>query len=317
VLATALCFLGLGVLPTAHAKPGPGAAPGADSVLSSLLVQKLKDAVAAVERSVDGVLGVVLVDLQTGQHLGWNQDAVFPVASAIKVPILLELLRQSQLAAAGTPGLARLDDPYTPRPEDVIADSNILAGLSFGTTRLTNRDLATFMVVVSDNGATNVLIDRVGMPRVNELLVRLGLGRTRLRRKMLDAEAVRRDQENTSTPAELAELWERLYRGQLLDAAHTSEALRVLSLHKADYLSTLLPPEVRVASKPGSLDGARTDAGVIWAGQKHERPFLVSAMVAYAHDDRAAEAAIAQVAAAAYSCFARLADSTSYGRRLP
>lgn len=302
------------------ASAGPGASPAgaSDQGLRPLLLQKLRENVSAVEHSVDGVMGVTIVDLQTGERLGWNQDAVFPIASAIKLPILIELLRQSQLAAAGTPGLARLTDSYAWRRQDVIADSNILAGLSAGAV-LSNQDLATFMVVVSDNGATNVLIDRVHLESVNSLLGRLALSHTRLRRKMVDSQAVRRGLENTSTPAELAQLWEKLYRGQLLDAAHTELALRLLSLRKADFLSAELPEELglRIASKPGSLDGARTDAGIIWAGRRQERPFIVSAMVAYAHKGKAAEAAIARVAAAAYSCFERLAESSPYGRRLP
>ena len=299
----------------AWAKAGDGAV--AESGLSPLLLQKLKDTISVVERSVDGVFGAVVLDLLTGQRAVWNPDAVFPIASAIKVPILIELFRQSQQAAQGTSGLARLDDPYTPRAADVIAGSSILPGLSFGTSRLTNRDLATFMVVVSDNSATNILIERLGMQPINSLLTRLGLGHTRLRRKMMDAEAVRHGQENTSTPAELAELWERLYRGQLLSAEHTADALRLLSLHKEDYLSTLLPEDVRLANKPGNVDGARTDGGVIWAGHKQQRPFIVTVMVSYARDGRAAEVAIAQVAAAAYQYFVRIADSTSYGRGIP
>lgn len=295
----------------------------AESGQTPLLVQKLRDRITALVHRADGVMGVVITDLQTGERLTWNPDTVFPVASAIKVPLLIELLRQSQSAGPGAAGLARLDDVYTPRKEDLISDSNILAGLSMGISHVTNQDLATFMVVVSDNSATNVLIDRVGMMSVNALLDRLGLTRTRLRRKMADVEAVRRGQENTSTPAELAKLWELLYRGQILDPAHTALALRLLSLHKSDFLTAQLPDndetglDLRVASKPGSLPGARTDAGIIWAGQKKPRPFVISAMVSAAHEGRAAESAIAEVAATAYSYFTRLADNTPYGRRLP
>lgn len=305
----------------ASARTGPAEAGEAGH--APQLMQKLRERIAEVDRRVDGVLGVVIVDLQTGERLAWNPDAVFPIASAIKLPILLELLWQSQQASGGAAGLARLDDAYTPRKEDLISDSNILAGLNLGVSRLTNQDLATFMVVVSDNAAANVLIDRVGMMSVNALLQRLGLLRTRLRRKMADSESVRRGLENTSTPAELAKLWELLYRGQILDPAHTALALRLLSLHKADFLTAQLPDsdetglELRVASKPGVLFGARTDAGIIWAGQKKTRPFIVSAMVTYARDGRAAETAIAEIAAAAYSCFVRLADSTPYGRHVP
>ena len=306
---------------SAHARSvvGETAEPGQ----APLLLQQLRERVTAIVHRVDGVMGVVITDLQTGERLTWNPDVVFPIASAIKVPLLIELLRQSQSAGPGTAGLARLDDAYTPRKEDLISDSNILAGLSIGISRVTNQDLATFMVVVSDNSATNVLIDRVGMMSVNTLLDRLGLTRTRLRRKMADGEAVRRGQENTSTPEELAKLWELLYRGQILDSAHTSLALRLLSLHKSDFVTAQLPDndetglDLRVASKPGSLPGARTDAGIIWAGQKKPRPFVISAMVGSAYAGRSAESAIAEVAAAAYSCFARLADNTPYGRRLP
>ena len=77
------------------------------------------------------------------------------------------------------------------RAKDVVADSNILSGLGAGAV-LSNQDLATFMVVVSDNGATNVLIDRLHMESVNSLLGRLALPHTRLRRKMVDSQAVRR-----------------------------------------------------------------------------------------------------------------------------
>lgn len=322
VLACGLSVLVAAAL-LAPASARPGGEEGADVSVAPRLMQKLRERIAEVDRRVDGVLGAVIVDLQTGERLTWNPDAVFPVASAIKLPILLELLRQSQQAAAGAAGLARLDEAYTPRKEDLVADSNILAGLSLGVSRLTNQDLATFMLVVSDNAATNVLIDRVGMLSVNALMQRLGLLHTRLRRKMLDSESVRRGLENTATPAELAKLWELLYRGQILDPAHTALALRLLSLRKADFLTAQLPDSdetgvaVRVANKPGVLFGARTDAGIIWAGEKKPRPFVVSAMVSYARDGRAAEAAIAEIAAAAYSCFVRLADSTPYGRHLP
>lgn len=323
-LACGVCaLLAAEPLDPAPARARAASSEAADLSAAPQLLHKLRERITEVERRVDGVMGVVIVDLQTGERLAWNPDAVFPVASAIKVPILIELLRQSQQAAAGAAGLARLDDAYTPRSEDLIPDSNILAGLNLGVARLTNQDLATFMVVVSDNAATNVLIERVGMGSVNALLQRLGLAHTRLRRKMLDAEAVRRGLENTSTPAELAKLWELLYRGQVLDPAHTALALRIFSLRKADFLTAQLPDsdetgvELRVASKPGVLAGARTDAGIIWAGQNKPRPFVLCAMVSYARDGRAAEAAIAGVAAAAHSCFSRLADSTPYGRRLP
>lgn len=291
-------------------------APSGPAPLAQLLSAKLRDAVAEIDRGVDGVLGVAIVDLTTGERILWNADHVFPTASAIKAPILLELLRQSQHADAGLPG-ARLDEAYTPRAADVIDGSAILAGLRFGTTRLTNQDLATFMIAVSDNSATNVLIDRVGMAAVNNTLSKLGLRETRLRRKMLDAEAVKRGNENTATARELALFYERIYAGDILDKAHREVFWNLISLPQkagTGILTDELPEDVRVAHKPGSLDGARIDAGVVFVPG---RPFVFSAFVSFARDGRAAERAIAELARRAYEHFARLGDSSPYGRRLP
>src|SRR6266851_4870534 len=87
--------------------------------------------------------------------------------------------------------------------EDLVIGSDIMLGLTPGFTRLTLRDLATMMVAVSDNSATNVLIDRVGFDNVNAMLEGLGLHGTRLRRKMMDLKAASEGRENVSTPREM------------------------------------------------------------------------------------------------------------------
>src|SRR5207302_3897033 len=89
---------------------------------------------------------------------------------------------------------------YTVQSADLVPDSDIMNGLTPGVTRVTLSDLATMMVAVSDNSATNVLIDRVGMQNVNAMLDSLGLSHTRLRRKMMDLEAAKQGRENISTP---------------------------------------------------------------------------------------------------------------------
>ena len=97
--------------------------------------------------------------------------------------------------------------PYTVDARDLVDGSAIMSGLTPGVTRVTNRDLATFMVAVSDNSATNVLIDRVGMQNVNALLDSLGLHQTRLQRKMMDVKAAQEGRENISTPNEMMTLF--------------------------------------------------------------------------------------------------------------
>src|SRR5947208_4880006 len=128
---------------------------------SDLLWKKLETRVEEIATRLDGVMGVAILDLTGGRILLRNADRVFPAASSIKIAILLELYRQDQEARAGAKGKARLDDIYTFDPKDLVEDSRIMAGLTAGVTRVSNRDLAQFMVAVSDNAATNVLIDRV------------------------------------------------------------------------------------------------------------------------------------------------------------
>src|SRR5881275_3305765 len=135
-------------------------------------------------------MGVAVQDLVTGEKYVLRGDDVFPQASSIKIAVLAELYRQAQQ------GKLKLTDVYTVNQADLVPDSDIMGGLTPGVTRVTLRDLATMMVAVSDNSATNVLIDRVGMENVNAMLAGLGLKNTRLRRKMMDINAAKEGREN-------------------------------------------------------------------------------------------------------------------------
>ncbi len=164
----------------------------------------------AEEKQLDGVLGVAVLDLNSGQTLFVRPDEVFPQASSIKIAVLAELYHQAQQAAHGASGKATLKDRYVLRAADIVPDSAILGGLTAGVSSLTNRDLATIMVAVSDNSATNVLIDRVGMDNVVRLTDSLGLSHTKLRRKMMDLQAAAQGRENISTPREMMTLLEQI-----------------------------------------------------------------------------------------------------------
>src|SRR5580698_3230448 len=165
------------------------AAPAAALDKQQVLWDRLHTAISGIERELDGVLGVAILDLTSGQQLLVHPDEVFPQASSIKIAVLAELYHQAEQSAAGTPGKAKLTDTYVVRTSDIVPDSSIMNGLTPGVTTLTNRDLATIMVAVSDNSATNVLIDRVGMDNVVSLTQRMGLPHTQLRRKMMDLKA--------------------------------------------------------------------------------------------------------------------------------
>jgi len=282
---------------------------------SDLLWKKLESRVEEIATRLDGVMSVAILDLTDGRILLRNADRVFPAASSIKIAILLELYRQDQEARAGAKGKGKLDDSYTFDPKDLVEDSQIMAGLTPGVTRVTNRDLAQFMVAVSDNAATNILIDRVGRDNVNATLRGLGLTKTMLRRKMMDIGAARRGDENIATPQEMARLLEMIYKGKALNKELTDELIkRLKTLKKDSYLSYELPAGVELADKPGTLDGVRNDSGIVFAPN---RPFAISVMTAYDRDEKAAERAISEVALEAYRYFEMRGKTSEYGRVLP
>ena len=279
-----------------------------------LLWQKLDSRIAAIDDGFDGALGVAILDLEDGRELVRNADQVFPTASTIKLAILLELYRQEQQGRAGQAGKARLADPYVFDPKDLVGDSQIMAGLTPGLTRVTNRDLAQFMLAVSDNSASNVLQDRVGIDNVNATLRALGLQKTQLRRRMMDVAAARRGDENVATPRELVRLLAAVQRGKALEPDLTKALLEQLATRKEkSTIPLLLPDDARVANKPGSLEGVRSDAAIVYAPG---RPFALCVMTAYARDERAAEQAISEIALLAWRHFETLGKATPYGRTL-
>jgi beta-lactamase class A len=279
-----------------------------------LLWKKLDARVEQIAARLDGVMGVAILDLIDGRVLLRNADRVFPAASSIKLAILLELYRQDHEARAGAQGKAKLDDSYTFDRKDLVEDSQIMAGLTAGITRLTNRDLAQFMVAVSDNTAANVLYDRVGRDNVNAMLRGFGLSKTMLRRKMMDVAAARRGEENVATPQEIVRLLEAIHKGKALDKQSNTEFIKQLSTLKESYISRYLPEGVRVANKPGSLEGVRTDSGIVFV---QSRPFAISVMTAYDRDEKAAECAIGKVALEAYRYFEIRSKTSGYGRIFP
>ena len=167
------------------------------------------------------------------------------------------------------------------------------------------------MISVSDNSATNVIIDRVGIANVNALLDSLHLTHTRLRRKMMDVKAAAEGRENVASPREMMLLLEALYRGKVLNKPLTEDFFNLLSIHKESYLPRSLPEDLRIANKPGELEGVRNDSGIVFAGN---RPYIISVMTTFLPHERDGGDAIIRISAAAYSMFDRLSRASPYGR---
>jgi beta-lactamase class A len=269
------------------------------------LWQKLQEEIHGVDQNLNGVMGLAIKDLTSNEIFFIHPDEVMPQASSIKIAVLANLYLQAQQ------GKLKLTDEYVVRKEDLVDGSDIMLGLTPGVTRLTLRDLATMMVAVSDNSATNVLIQRVGLENINAMLESLGLHTTRLRRQMMDLKAASEGRENISTPREMMTLLETIYRGKLLNKEMTADFLKMLSTHKESSLLQGLPDDAVAANKPGELEAVRNDSGIVLL---KNRPYILCVMTTYLKDEKEGSAAIRKISALAYSYFDRVSRASEYGR---
>ncbi len=271
----------------------------------AVLDAKLGAAIHGIEAGLDGVLGLALKDLETGQTLLLNEREVFPQASSIKIALLLEVFKQAEERRLD------LDEYLALETGAKVAGSGILFHLGRPGLKLSVRDTAVLTAVLSDNTATNLLIDKVGLEAVNRRMDALGLKKTRLRRRMMDVEAAREGRENVSTPLEMMTLLEKIWRGGVLGEPHRKDLLDVLAIPKDSPLRSGVPEGVEVAEKPGELEAVRCDSGIVLLPG---RPYILCVMTTYLKRDADGNAAIEEVSRTVYGHISRLARSSPIGR---
>jgi len=285
---------------TAAAQPSP-------QTSTADLRAKFDRRLQEIAARVDGVVGYDIVDLVSGDRFAHLERETFPTASTIKLTLVYELFKQAD------EGKIRLDETMRLDRSKAVGGTGVLIDL--GTPTLSIQDYATLMVTLSDNTATNVLIDRLGMENVAKRMQALGLGGTKLRRHMMDTAAARRGDENVSTPDELVKLL------QAMNGAHGGaeggsfampQAIELLKKSKESRLRRGLPPGVATADKPGELDGVRVDAGVVYVAK---RPYVFAVMTTFLKDEIEGERAIEEMSRASYDYFSRLAGGP-LGRRM-
>ena len=269
-----------------------------------VLEGKLLDRIRKVDSGLSGVVGVAAIDLQTGRKIGRNADTLFPQASSIKIPIMIEVFRSARA------GAVKLDEKITLEKRDSVEGSGHLRILmrSHAVT-VTIRELVTAMIETSDNTATNRLIALVGMDAVNRSIKDMGFTATKLQRRMLEPGAAKADRENISTPNEMAGMAELLYRGKAVDEAASREMIEILKLVSANFRESI-PDSVPIASKPGEVNGVRAETGIVFLPG---RPFVLSVMATYLEPG---VNPVPQIARMVYEHFERLSHSNRYGHNL-
>ena len=225
----------------------------------------LEKRIAAELYSYHGQMSVFVDDLR-GRTVEIGADETFETASTIKAYILAALY-----LPAGR-GKASLDQTITYRPEHFVDGSGMLRALGVGAA-LKVRDAATMMIICSDNIATNMVIDYLGLETINACIRELGFAHTVLHNPL---HFDRYDRLGTTTPRDYAALFARLARGDLVSPAASAEMLSIFrSQHYNAMLTAGFPPYyldceetgdpelIWVASKSGSMDACRNDGGIV------------------------------------------------------
>lgn len=208
-----------------------------------------------------GVVGYSVIDLENDTRLRRRGDETFPTASLIKVAILVtvyDLVSKGELS---------LYDPLTVIKIDQVPGSGIAQYLHNGTI-LTVHDAAWLMITISDNTATNLLLDRIIIRRVWDKMEALGLKHTKVHSKSFRRNSsVAYDSSvkyglGVTTPDEMARLFELLARGKAVNAKADSEMLDMLEHNNTDVMLQRFAGGARVAHKDGETDQVRTECSL-------------------------------------------------------
>lgn len=224
------------------------------------LVAKLE----GLAKAHKGKVAIALKNLKTGESYALNAETPMPTASLIKFPVMIEAYRQA------AEGKVDLNAPITLRKKDMVPGSGVLTyHFSEGAT-FPLVDAVHLMITYSDNTATNLVLDAIGIGSTAATMEKMGYPNTKIHSKVF-----RRDTSvfperskvyglGSTTAADMVKLMDDLYAKKIVDEK-ASEAMykHLLTCDDKDKFPRLLPPGVKVAFKTGSVDESRTCAGVI------------------------------------------------------
>jgi beta-lactamase class A len=213
-----------------------------------------------------GKVAIAVKHLGSGETWALNADDVMPTASLIKLPIMAEVYFQSKA------GKVKLEDSVTLAKDDMVQGSGILTDHFSPGASFSLRDAVRLMIVYSDNTATNLVLEKVGIKAVNERMAGLGLKETRINAKVFKGSTTSVDPARTkqyglgsTTAKEMLTLLESLHKEDLVSADASKAMLEHLKkCDDKEKFPRFLPKGVTVAHKTGSVNASRTDAGILY-----------------------------------------------------
>ncbi len=230
------------------------------------------DALKRIDQDFSGDLGIYAKRLDSGETIAYRADEPNQTASTIKTVILAEVFRQAD------EGRISLDDDNHLVEENTerTYGSGVLRELTVGLT-LSVRDMCVLMMIVSDNVATNQMIDLVDLDNINSMAHSLEMTQTRINRKIVHVGDGSDVPFGMTTAGDFGVLFELLYRGEVV-SPHASKAMLAIMMqnHYKTDITRYFPGEllrakqpdadpcIRVASKSGTTRGVKCNAGIVY-----------------------------------------------------
>lgn len=286
--------------PTADAKPTAGeqpaetpSEPDEKEAKGAELKQMWKADFQSIAASSGMQVCVCAIDLQSNKKASLEGGRQMPSASMIKLLVAETFLRKV------ADGEQSLDDVYELRGSDIVGGTGVMGQMAPGTS-LDMRTLLTYMIAESDNTATNVLIDRLGMDAINAEAEALGLKQTKLQRHMMDFAAAANGLENYTCANDVAKLLKMVYKKTFVDK-QSSKLMRTALEQQTDNacIPGGLPDGVVFAHKTGAGSTVRHDGGIV----EGDVPFVLVCLCGDSdgYDEYGAIVAMQQIGAAAYA----------------
>jgi D-alanyl-D-alanine carboxypeptidase (penicillin-binding protein 5/6)/beta-lactamase class A len=226
----------------------------------------LEDRLAPLVKSHKGQVAIAVKHLGTGESYYLNADEPMTTASLIKVAVMIETYWQVQ------DGKVKLDAMLTLKKDDMVPGSGVLTdNFSPGAT-FCLRDAVRLMIAVSDNTATNMVLDQTGIREVNQRMEKLGFPDTRINAKSFKGSTTSVDPERTkkfglgcTTAREMTTIFEGLHQGKFVSPDACKEMIEHLKkCSDKDCFPRFLPETVKLAHKTGAVSDARTDSGILY-----------------------------------------------------
>ncbi|MBM3248043.1 MAG: serine hydrolase [Candidatus Omnitrophica bacterium] len=260
--------------------------------------QKLQRRIEVEISQFKGETGIVIKDLETGWELSYEKTKLFPSASLAKIPLMAACF------LAADQRRIKLDRNIALKSADKLTGSGVLKDMPAGTTFSVER-LIGLMIYDSDNTATNIVTNLVGIDYLNSAFKGFGLKNTDLSRKIADYQSRSKGIENYTTAEDMSLLLEKIYRKTLGNKNISDKCISMLKLARMnDRIPKYLPAEITIAHKTGLERNVCHDAGIVFT---RKGDFIIVVLTKHANSNSApSKEFIAKVSLHAYKYFDQL-----------